>query len=37
MATIVIAADLCPIGNNRRLFEKGDARGLFNDLLPEFE
>jgi poly-gamma-glutamate capsule biosynthesis protein CapA/YwtB (metallophosphatase superfamily) len=37
MATIVIAADLCPIGNNRPFFEKGDARNLFNDLLPELE
>ncbi len=37
MATIVIAADLCPIGNNRPLFETGDARALFNDLLGELE
>ncbi|MGZ4960919.1 MAG: CapA family protein [Limisphaerales bacterium] len=37
MATILIAADLCPIGTNRPLFESGDAKALFNDLLVELE
>jgi len=37
MSSLLIAADICPIGNNRPLFMAGDARGLLNDLLPEFE
>jgi poly-gamma-glutamate synthesis protein (capsule biosynthesis protein) len=37
MPTLLIGADLCPIGDNRPFFEQGDARSLFNDLLPEFE
>lgn len=36
MATVVIGADICPIERNRPLFKAGDARNLFNDLLPEF-
>jgi poly-gamma-glutamate capsule biosynthesis protein CapA/YwtB (metallophosphatase superfamily) len=36
MATVVIGADICPIGGNRPYFKAGDARNLFNDLLPEF-
>lgn len=36
MATVVIGADICPIEGNRPYFEKGDARSLFGDLLPEF-
>lgn len=36
MATIVIGADICPIEDNRPYFKGGDARNLFNDLLPEF-
>jgi poly-gamma-glutamate capsule biosynthesis protein CapA/YwtB (metallophosphatase superfamily) len=37
MATILIGADICPIGGNRSCFLQGDARSLLNDLLPEFE
>jgi poly-gamma-glutamate capsule biosynthesis protein CapA/YwtB (metallophosphatase superfamily) len=37
MPSVLIGADLCPIEANRGYFEKGDARTLFNDLLPEFE
>lgn len=37
MPTLLIGADLCPIEGNRPYFEQGDARSLFNDLLPEFE
>jgi poly-gamma-glutamate synthesis protein (capsule biosynthesis protein) len=35
VATVVIGADICPIGANRSYFKAGDARSLFNDLLPE--
>jgi poly-gamma-glutamate capsule biosynthesis protein CapA/YwtB (metallophosphatase superfamily) len=34
-ATIIIGADLCPIGRNRPLFLEGNSETLFNDLLPE--
>jgi poly-gamma-glutamate synthesis protein (capsule biosynthesis protein) len=37
MPTILIGADLCPIGENQPFFKEGDARSLFNDLLPEFQ
>lgn len=37
MATILIGADICPIGRNRPLFIEGDADALFNDLLQEFQ
>jgi poly-gamma-glutamate synthesis protein (capsule biosynthesis protein) len=37
MATVVIGADICPIETNRPFFKSGDAKTLFNDLLPEFE
>ncbi|HMJ25556.1 MAG TPA: CapA family protein [Pyrinomonadaceae bacterium] len=37
IATILIGGDLCPIEGNRPYFEQGDARNLFNDLLPEFD
>src|ERR1035441_6015387 len=37
MPTLLIGADICPIGGNRLYFEEGDARSLFNDLLGEFE
>jgi hypothetical protein len=36
-ATLVIGADLCPIEENRPYFISGDARALFQDLLPHFE
>lgn len=36
MAEIVIGGDVCPINRNLPLFLKGDAQGIFNDLLPEF-
>ncbi|MBL9126975.1 MAG: CapA family protein [Verrucomicrobiales bacterium] len=35
MATIVVGADICPIERCRALFEAGDAKALFNDLLPD--
>jgi capsule synthesis protein PGA_cap len=34
---IIIGGDICPIRRNAEYFCKGDARGLFNDLLGEFE
>src|SRR5258706_12632842 len=37
MPTILIGADLCPIGANQRYFTEGDAKSLFNDLLKDFE
>jgi len=37
MTQVIIGADLCPIEANRALFMAGDARGLFHDLLEEFE
>lgn len=37
MATVLIGADICPVGGNRSYFEKGDATNLFNNLLVEFE
>ena len=37
MPTILIGADLCPIGGNRLYFKQGEAGRLFNDLLPEFQ
>lgn len=36
MATLVIGADVCPIGENLTYFEQGDAEALFHDLLPLF-
>jgi poly-gamma-glutamate synthesis protein (capsule biosynthesis protein) len=37
MAKIVIGADICPIGDNRPYFERGDAEALFGNLLPRFQ
>lgn len=37
MATILIGSDICPIEGNQAYFERGDARSLLHDLLPEFE
>lgn len=36
-ANIIIGSDICPIGRNEKLFEAGDAKHIFNDLLSEFE
>lgn len=36
MPTVIIGADLCPIGDNQPYFLRGDAESLFHDLLPEF-
>jgi hypothetical protein len=36
MATVIIAADICPIGNNVAALTSGEAKALFSDLLPEF-
>ena len=37
MIKILIGGDVCPIGRNRELFGKGDAKAIFTDLLSEFE
>jgi poly-gamma-glutamate capsule biosynthesis protein CapA/YwtB (metallophosphatase superfamily) len=37
MATVLIGADICPIGDNVPLLRAGDKKGLFNDLLGELE
>ncbi|MGA2863526.1 MAG: CapA family protein [Verrucomicrobiota bacterium] len=37
MITILIGADICPIGGNRPYFMAGDAQSLLNDLRVEFE
>lgn len=37
MPTILIGADICPIGGNRPYFLSGDAQTLLNDLRPEFD
>lgn len=34
---ILIGGDVCPIGRNLPYFIDGDAKSIFNDLLPEFE
>jgi len=36
MPDIIIGSDICPQGRNLALFQKGDARRIFNDLLEEF-
>jgi poly-gamma-glutamate capsule biosynthesis protein CapA/YwtB (metallophosphatase superfamily) len=36
MTKIVIGGDLCPVGRALPLFQQGDARGVFNDILPYF-
>lgn len=35
LATVIIGADICPIGANGPLFQNGSSEALFNDLLPE--
>lgn len=37
MATVVIGADICPIGFNIPYFENADAQKLFDDLTPELQ
>lgn len=37
MVKVLIGADVCPIEDNRVFFERGDAKSLLHDLLPEFE
>ena len=37
MPSIIIGADICPIGGNQPYFKAGDGVSLFHDLLPEFE
>lgn len=37
MINIIIGGDLCPINRNLPLFQKGDAKSIFHDLLIEFE
>lgn len=34
---ILIAGDICPIGRNQALFQKGNAQALLGDLQPDFE
>ncbi len=36
MATLLIGADVSPIGGNLPYFERGNAEALFHDLLPLF-
>jgi poly-gamma-glutamate capsule biosynthesis protein CapA/YwtB (metallophosphatase superfamily) len=36
MATLLIGADICPIGVNQASFASGDAESLLHDLLDEF-
>jgi Bacterial capsule synthesis protein PGA_cap len=35
--TIIIAGDICPLNRNLTLFQSGDTKKLFGDLLPDFE
>ncbi len=37
MASIIVGADICPIGENLAHFKAGDAQSLFHDLLPELK
>ena len=37
MIKIIIGGDVCPINRNESYFKKGDAKSIFNDLLPEFK
>lgn len=37
VTTVLISADICPIEGNRQYFISGNAPGLLNDLLPEFQ
>lgn len=37
MVDVIIGGDVCPIRRNQPFFKKGDAKGIFNDLLVEFE
>jgi len=37
MPVVVIGADICPIDRNKPCFVTGDAKGLLNDVLPEFQ
>ncbi|MBD3337950.1 MAG: hypothetical protein GF353_02500 [Candidatus Lokiarchaeota archaeon] len=37
MIEIIIGGDICPLGKNESLFKQGNAKGLFNDLLDDFE
>lgn len=36
MLKILIGGDVCPVGRNRAYFARGDAAGVFGDLLGEF-
>jgi hypothetical protein len=36
-ATILIGGDVFPSGRAIPFFEQGDARAIFNDIVPEFE
>ncbi|MGD9168511.1 MAG: CapA family protein [Candidatus Thiodiazotropha sp.] len=37
MISLLIGGDVCPINKNRQLFEHGDEKILFNDLIQDFE
>jgi len=37
MPSVIIGADVCPLGKNRPYFRQGDAAVLFHDLLGELE
>ena len=34
---ILIGGDICPIGRNQALFQRGEAERILNELLPEFQ
>lgn len=37
MISVLIASDLCPIGQNESLFRQGRVNEIYNDILPEIE
>lgn len=37
MATVMIGADICPIGDNVPLLQAGNKQALYHDLIPEME
>ena len=37
MIKIIIGGDVCSINRNELYFKKGDAKSIFNDLLPELK
>lgn len=37
MINIIIGGDIVPVGRSEKYFKDGDAKGIFNELLFEFE